>query len=55
MSDKISANDLKSNKDNFVIIDVRESDELSGGVIEGSVHMSLGLIIRNVKKIKLTI
>jgi rhodanese-related sulfurtransferase len=33
-----------------VIIDVRESDELEGGVIEDSVHMSLGLSIRNAKK-----
>ena len=50
MSDKISANNLKSSKDDFVIIDVRESDELSGGVIEDSIHMPLGLVIRNVKK-----
>ena len=55
MSDKISANDLKTNKDGFVIIDVRESDELSGGKIEGSIHMPLGLVIRNVKKIRLII
>ena len=50
MSDKISASDLKSNKDDFTIIDVRESDELPSGVIEGSIHMPLGLVIRNVKK-----
>ncbi len=28
MADKISTNDLKSQKSDFVIIDVRESDEL---------------------------
>jgi rhodanese-related sulfurtransferase len=50
MADKIAANDLKSQKNDFVIIDVRESDELEGGVIEDSVHMSLGLSIRNAKK-----
>jgi len=50
MADKISANDLKSQKDDFVIIDVREADELEGGKIEDSVHMPLGLIIRNAKK-----
>ena len=50
MADKISTNDLKSQKDDFVIIDVRESDELEGGKIEDSVHMPLGLIIRNAKK-----
>jgi len=50
MADKISANDLKSQKSNFVIIDVRETDELEGGKIEDSVHMPLGLTIRNAKK-----
>ena len=50
MSEKILAKDLKSQKDNFVIIDVRESDELEGGKIEGSHHMPLGLTIRNAKK-----
>ncbi len=50
MADKINANDLKSQINDFVIIDVRESDELKGGVIEGSIHTPLGLSIRNVKK-----
>ena len=50
MADKITASDLKSQKNDFIIIDVRESDELEGGVIEDSVHMSLGLSIRNAKK-----
>ena len=50
MADKISANDLKSQKSNFVIIDVRESDELTSGKIEESIHMPLGLTIRNAKK-----
>jgi rhodanese-related sulfurtransferase len=50
MADKITASDLKSQKNDFVIIDVRESDELEGGVIEDSVHMSLGLSIRHAKK-----
>ncbi len=50
MADKISAADLKAQKDNFVIIDVREADELAGGKIENSIHMPLGLTIRNAKK-----
>ena len=50
MADKITASDLKSQKNDFVIIDVRELDELSGGVIENSIHMTLGLSIRNTKK-----
>ena len=50
MADKITANDLQSQKNDYVIIDVRESDELDSGKIENSVHMPLGLSIRNAKK-----
>lgn len=50
MADKISANELRTKKEDFVIIDVRESDEIDSGKIEGSVHMPLGLTIRNAKK-----
>ena len=50
MADKISASDLKAQKDSFVIIDVREADELAGGKVEDSIHMPLGLTIRNAKK-----
>ncbi|MCH8834202.1 MAG: rhodanese-like domain-containing protein [Thaumarchaeota archaeon] len=50
MPEKISGNDLRAKKDEFVIIDVREADELEGGKIEGSIHMPLGLTIRNAKK-----
>jgi len=50
MADKISTNDLKSQKNDFVIIDVRETDELEGGVIANSISMPLGLVIRNAKK-----
>jgi rhodanese-related sulfurtransferase len=50
MADKITADVLKSQKNDFVVIDVRESDELEGGKIEDSIHMPLGLSIRNAKK-----
>ena len=50
MAEKISASDLRANKNNFVIIDVRETDELANGKIEDSQYMSLGLTIRNAKK-----
>ena len=50
MAEKITANDLKSQKNDYVIIDVRETDELEGGKIEDSVHTPLGLSIRNAKK-----
>ena len=47
MVDKITTKELMSQKNDFVIIDVRE---LEGGIIEDSIHMPLGLCIRNVKK-----
>ena len=50
MAEKISASDLKGRTDDFVIIDVREADELGNGKIEASIHMPLGLTIRNAKK-----
>jgi len=50
MAEKIPASDLKAKKDEYVIIDVREADELAGGKVDGSVHMPLGLAIRNAKK-----
>ena len=50
MAEKITANDLKARKTEFVILDVREADELSNGKIEDSIHMPLGLTIRNAKK-----
>lgn len=50
MAEKISAELLKTNKESYVIIDVREADELAGGKIDGSMHMPLGLAIRNAKK-----
>lgn len=53
MAQTISAKDLKARRQEFVIIDVRESDELAQGAIEGSIHMPLGAVIRNAKKGKL--
>ncbi len=50
MAEVISAKDLKTRKDEFVIIDVRELDELATGKIEGSEHLPLGLVIRKTKK-----
>ena len=50
MADKITAAELKLQKNDFVIIDVREIDELEGGKIDDSTHMPLGLTIRNAKK-----
>ena len=37
MAEKITASNLRSEQDRFVIIDVREADELTGGKIDGSI------------------
>ena len=50
MAEKISAENLRLAKADYVIIDVREADELESGKIEDSTHMPLGLAIRNAKK-----
>ena len=50
MVEKISGDQLKQEFDQYVLIDVRESDEVSNGFIEISQNMPLGLLIRNAKK-----
>jgi len=49
MAESISATNLKDKKDEFVVIDVRELDELTKGKIEDSIHLPLGLMIRHGK------
>ena len=53
MSNSITKEELKQNTEEYVIIDVREIDELQNGKIENSQHMPLGLVIRNVKQGKI--
>ena len=50
MAESITKEHLKQEQDQFVIIDVRESDEITNGVINNSQNMPLGLVIRNAKK-----
>ena len=51
-SKSISPNEI--GKDNeFIVIDVRESDELSEGNIDKSLHLPLGSLIRNARQGKL--
>ena len=50
MAESISKDQLKQDSDQFVIIDVREPDEVANGAIENSQNMPLGLAIRNAKK-----
>ena len=50
MANRILPKELEENKSHFIIIDVREKDELEEGVIENSIHMPLGLTIKKAKK-----
>ena len=50
MAENISKEQLQRESGQYVIIDVRESDEVSNGFIENSQNMPLGLLIRNAKK-----
>jgi rhodanese-related sulfurtransferase len=54
VADKITAKDLAPKKDNFILIDVRERDEVeTDGTIEGSRNIPLGELIRNARQGKL--
>ena len=54
MADKIAAKDLAAKKDDFVLIDVREADEVAeDGKIDGATNIPLGQLIRNARQGKL--
>jgi rhodanese-related sulfurtransferase len=47
MADKITAKGLAEKKSDFVLIDVREADEVAeDGMIQGAVNIPLGQLIR---------
>lgn len=51
MADKITAKDLAVRKNDFVVIDVREADEVeTDGKIEGAMNIPLGKLIRNARQ-----
>jgi rhodanese-related sulfurtransferase len=50
VANKISPIELQGKRDKYLIIDVRESDELEQGVIEGAICMPLGELIRKVRQ-----
>ena len=50
MAESISKEQLKQALEKYVIIDVREPDEVANGSIDNSQNMPLGLVIRNAKK-----
>jgi rhodanese-related sulfurtransferase len=53
MADKITARDLAEKKGDFVLIDVREADEVAedgGAIIEGAINIPLGQLIRKARQ-----
>ena len=50
MAKTINADELKKNREQYILIDVREQEELLGGNIDDSVHLPLGQLIRKVRK-----
>ena len=50
MAKTINADELKKNREQYILIDVREQEELLGGSIDDSVHLPLGQLIRKVRK-----
>ena len=48
----INADELKKNREKYVLIDVREQEELLGGNIDDSIHLPLGQLIRKVERRK---
>jgi rhodanese-related sulfurtransferase len=53
MADKITAKDLADKKGDFVLIDVREADEITedgGSTIEGAVNIPPGQLIRKTRQ-----
>ena len=50
MANKVTPRELQGRKDEYVIVDVREADELvEEGKIDGTVNMPLGEIIRKAR------
>jgi rhodanese-related sulfurtransferase len=49
MAEKITLKELQARKDDYVIIDVREADELKEGQIDGAISLPLGQLIREAK------
>ena len=50
MVKSINVDELKKNRKNYVLIDVREQEELLSGHIADSVHLPLGQLIRKARK-----
>ena len=49
MADKITPKELQEAKDQYVILDVREADELEEGKIDAVINIPLGQLIRKAR------
>ena len=49
MADKMTPKEVQEGKDEYMILDVREADELEEGKIDGAVNIPLGQLIRKAR------
>ena len=49
MASKVTPRELQEGKDEYMILDVREADELEEGKIDGAVNIPLGQLIRKAR------
>jgi rhodanese-related sulfurtransferase len=49
MADKITPKEMQETKDQYVILDVREADELEEGKIDAAINIPLGQLIRKAR------
>jgi rhodanese-related sulfurtransferase len=49
MADKLTPKELQEIKDEHIIVDVREADELEEGKIQGAINIPLGQLIRKAR------
>jgi rhodanese-related sulfurtransferase len=49
MANKVASKELKGRQDEYMYVDVREADELEEGMIDGSVNIPLGQLIRKAR------
>ena len=49
MANKVTSKELRERKDQYAYVDVREADELEEGMIDVSVNLPLGQLIRKAR------
>ena len=50
MADTVTSKELRERQDEYVYVDVREADEIEGGMIEGAVNIPLGRLITRARQ-----